>query len=81
MGTFSDRFIARFVRGAQRAAAEPDPTAREIQMAALTANTLARLATSELVDEDNQRMAMMLFVHLMADFSLDIYELDNAEGV
>lgn len=79
MDMFSDRFMVEFVKNARRAAGEPDPLTREMQMAALTANGLARLATSQLLDKDEQKSAAMLAVQLMASLQLEILELGTLQ--
>jgi hypothetical protein len=83
MDVISDRFMVAFMKDAQRAAAESDPRTREMRMGALTANGLARLATSELLDEDEQKRVAMLAVHLMARLQPEIRELatlQNGDG-
>jgi len=72
MDLFSDRFMAALVRSVDLAAAEPDERARERQMAAAAANILARLATSELLDNDDQRQVALLAVRLMVSLQLAI---------
>lgn len=73
---FSDRFMEAFVNGAKRASVETDLRSRELQVAALTANGLVRLAVSDLIDEDLRKSAALLFAHLVTDISLDIQELN-----
>ena len=54
MHLFNDLFMAEFVTDAEEAIAERDEHARARQMAALAANILARLATSELLESETQ---------------------------
>jgi hypothetical protein len=80
---FSNQFMVAFITNAQRAAAESDPLTREKRMIALTADGLARLAASELLDEDEQKRVAMLAVHLMASLQPEIRELatlQNGDG-
>lgn len=75
MRLFNDLFMAEFVTNAEEAAAEPDERARALQMAALAANILSRLATSELLESDTQKQAAMLAVRLVVNLHLEILEI------
>jgi hypothetical protein len=55
MQLFTDRFMATFVRNAQRAAAEPDELTRELQMAPLAASVLSRLTGSDTFDKGERQ--------------------------
>jgi hypothetical protein len=73
---FTDRFMATFVRNAQRAAAEPDELIRELQMAALAASALARLTRSEMFDDGERQRTAMLVARLVVAYGLDFQECD-----
>jgi len=79
MQLFTDRFMATFVRNAQRAAAEADPLIRELQMAAIAASALSRLTTSEMFDDGEQQRTAMLVVDLVVAYELEFQECDQPE--
>jgi hypothetical protein len=72
MDLFSDRFMTELVKNAEKAVAEPDERASALQMAAMAANILARLATSELLENDDQQQAAMLAVRFVVTLSLEV---------
>ena len=80
MHLFNDRFMAAFVRHTKRAAAEPDALMREMQMAALAASALSRLAVGELLDECEQKEASMLVARLVTSLGLDVLECPHPDG-
>jgi hypothetical protein len=80
MHLFSDRFMAVFIRDAQQAAAEPDALRRELQMAALAASALSRLAVGALLDERERKEAAMLVARLVTSLGLDVRECPHADG-
>ena len=75
MHLFNNLFMAEFVTNAEEAAAEPDERARALQMAALGANILSRLATSELLESDTQQQAAMLAGVLVVSLQLEVQSL------
>jgi hypothetical protein len=79
MELFSNRFMTEFARQAQRVATETDANDRELQTAALTANGLARLATSERLDEKQRKEAALVVACLVTRYSLDLNQLGSAE--
>ena len=82
MHLFSDPFMAELVTNAEQAAVEPDERARALQMAALAASILERLATSELLENDTQQQAALLAARLVDSLQLEVSSLTcSPEGV
>jgi hypothetical protein len=80
MELFTDGFMLALVGKAGEAASEPVGRVRERQMAALAANILVRLATSELLEHDDQWQAAMLAMRLVVRLRLEVYGPSPAIG-
>jgi two-component system phosphate regulon sensor histidine kinase PhoR len=68
----ADRFMMECIKIAEQVADAPDERARALQMAALAAKAVARLATNELIDNDTQQQAALLAGRLIDSLQLEV---------